>query len=339
VVAIRNAEADRFLARPVPGIVVFLVFGSDPGLVSERMRSLVRAHVADPSDPFQLVRIGGDEVAADPLRLLDEANTIGMFSTRRAVRIEAGSKDISAAVESLLAHPPQDTLVFIEAGSLRSDSALRRACERHKQAAAIECQPDSGQDIDRLIDAEMRAANMKIDHDARQALLQLLGSDRLTTRAEISKLLVYAHGRKEIGMADIEAIVADASAVALDNALIQAFSGKAEMVEEATARLFTSGMDASQVLGAALRHALLIHRNCANPPRSGDGGTDRNARSYSGGYRLLDATKSGWSVQRIGRVVNLLAEAVQRVRREPALAQTLTVRALWSVARAARPSN
>ena len=85
MVAVKSGNADAFLAKPdrLPGVV--LIFGEDSGLVSERVRTLIGASVDDPDDPFSLVRLDGDEITADPARLLDEAQTIPLFGGRRAV--------------------------------------------------------------------------------------------------------------------------------------------------------------------------------------------------------------------------------------------------------------
>ena len=57
--AIRSGEADRFVARPPTDTKLFLIHGSDAGLVRERARKLLRALVDDPADPFQLIELDG----------------------------------------------------------------------------------------------------------------------------------------------------------------------------------------------------------------------------------------------------------------------------------------
>src|SRR5262249_28341746 len=158
--AIKSHEADRFLARPAPGIFLYLVYGQDSGLVRERVRKIVSRAVDDPKDPFQLVRIGGDELAADPLRLADEANTIPLFGGRRAIWIEAKGKSFTSAVEPLLTLSPRDCTIIIEAGALKTDSPLRALCEQAKAAAAIACFPDAAKNIAELIEAAVSAAKI-----------------------------------------------------------------------------------------------------------------------------------------------------------------------------------
>src|SRR5579863_6226693 len=178
MVAVKAGNADAFLARSdrLPGVV--LIFGEDSGLVSERVKALIRASVDDPDDPFSLVRIDGDDIAADPARLLDEAQTMPLFGGRRAVWVRAGGRNLAPAVEALLALPKSECHVVIEAGDLRRTAPLRALCERAKNAAAVPCYADDEAALQRLVDAEMRAAGLSIKADARTLLVTLLGGDR-----------------------------------------------------------------------------------------------------------------------------------------------------------------
>src|SRR5271169_4282554 len=158
MVAIKAANVDAFVARPDPARPVMLVFGPDAGLVSERVTALVRASVDDVSDPFALARLEGEDVTANPARLVEEAQTIPLFGGRRAVWVKASGRNIAPAVEALLSVDIVDCRIIIEAGDLRRNAPLRVLCERAKNAAALPCYADSERDLGRLIDAEMRAA-------------------------------------------------------------------------------------------------------------------------------------------------------------------------------------
>ena len=182
MVALKGGEVDRYIAERESARPIALVFGPDAGLVSERVDAIVRASLDDPNDTFALVRLDGDEIAADPSRLIDEANSIPMFGGRRAIRVKTGNRDITKAVEALAAAPPRDCRVVIEAGDLRRNAALRVMCERAKSVAAIACYADNERDLGRLIDDEMRETGLTITPDARSTLLPLLGAYRRTSR-------------------------------------------------------------------------------------------------------------------------------------------------------------
>src|SRR3954468_8818020 len=193
MVALRGRDVDIFLKGPDPSRPVILLYGPDAGLVRERADALVASAVDDPSDPFSLVRMDGDELAAEPSRLVEEAMTVPLFGGRRAIRVRAGGKNFASGVDTLADMALKDCRIVIEAGELRPESPLRKACERAKTAVAIACYPDGERDLAKLIDDELRVSNLRIAPDARAVLMSLLGGDRQASRNELKKLALFAH--------------------------------------------------------------------------------------------------------------------------------------------------
>ncbi len=334
MVAVKNHEADRFLTREIAGFHAYLVFGSDAGLVSERVRRIAKALVDDPGDPFQLVRLTGDEVAGEAGRLADEANTIPLFGGRRAILVEAGAKSLLPALENHLAGQPACPVV-VAAGALKKDAPLRKLVERARAGVAVECYPDDERDVGRLIDAEAAAAGLAVDPDARQVLIALLGADRLASRAELAKLMLYAHGRGTVTLDDVEAVVSDASALATDALVDATFLGDLGALEQQARRVFGGGHDPGVVLGAVLRHAATLHR--AKLDLAAGAGSDQALgfamRMGPRRKALVERQLRGASAEALGRAVIRLGEAVGRVRREPDLGRAHALRTLWVVAR------
>src|SRR5262245_63621869 len=135
MVALKAHQVDAFVAKPAQPVV--LVFGPDSGLVRERAQALIRASVDDINDPFSLARLDGDELAAEPSRLVEEANTVPLFGGRRAVWVKVGSRNIAPAVEALLAATSPDCRGVIEGGDLRRNAPWRVLCGRAKTAACL----------------------------------------------------------------------------------------------------------------------------------------------------------------------------------------------------------
>ena len=189
--ALKTQDIDRFVAKPTAPIV--LVYGSDAGLVRERVEALIKTSVDDPNDPFSVAKIESEELSVNPGKLADEANTVPLFGGRRAVLLKISSRhNVLPSIEAVLDNPPKDCRVIIEAGELRKTAPLRGLVEKAKAAAAIACYPDRAQDLARLIDQEMSEAELTIAPDARAALLELLGGDRLASRSEIRKLALLS---------------------------------------------------------------------------------------------------------------------------------------------------
>src|ERR1700759_4294832 len=261
MVALRGKEIDAYLARPDAGRPIILLYGPDAGLVRERADALIKSAVDDPNDPFSLVKLDGDELAAEPSRLVDEAMTVPLFGGRRAIRVRAGSRSFAAGVDTLADMQVKDCRVVIEAGDLRPESPLRKACEKAKSAVAIGCYPDGERDLAKLMDDELRAANLRIAPDARAALMSLLGGDRQASRNELKKLTLFAHGEGEVTLDHVMTVVSDASDLKLDPIVDGAFAGRPELVETEFAKAMVAGTYPGVIIMAAQRHAAWLHKS------------------------------------------------------------------------------
>jgi DNA polymerase-3 subunit delta len=337
MVALKAAQIDAFLARPSPAQPIVLLFGPDAGLVRERAEALIRASVDDPNDPFSLARLEGDELASNPTRLVEEANTIPLFGGRRAVWVRAGGRNFTAAVEALAADASPDCRVVIEAGDLKRNAPLRALCERAKNVAALPCYIDAEKDLARLIDDEMREAGLTMAPDARAMLVPLLGGDRLASRSEIRKLALYAHGQERVELDDVVAVVADASMLALDSLIDAAFAGRTGDVEFQFAKARTAGTSPSSIIATSLRHLGMLHKaRLAVEQGQSAGGAVESLHVHFRRAPLVEATLKAWTSQRLERIMNQLAEATLETRKQPDLAEAIAQRALLSIAVNAR---
>jgi DNA polymerase III subunit delta len=339
MVAIKNADVDAFVARPDPGKPVVLVFGPDAGLVSERVNALIKSSVDDPNDPFALARIEGEDLSANPSRLVEEAQTIPMFGTRRAVWLKAGSRNIAPAVEALLGTGVAECRVVIEAGDLRRNAPLRALCERAKNAAALPCYADGEKERARLIDDEMRAAGLTLAPDARALLIPLLGGDRAASRNEIRKLTLYAHGQGQVRVEDITAVVSDASALALEDIVDAAFAGRPADLETQLAKARTAGSSAGSILFNAQRQVAQLHKWRSAIDEGGHFSLDAvQPPLHFRRKSLVEAALRMWSAPRLLTAMTELADAVLTSRRNSELADTIAERALLAIAANARRS-
>jgi DNA polymerase III subunit delta len=337
--AVKPADADAFVARPDPKRPVVLVFGPDTGLVSERTNALVKAAVDDINDPFALARLDGEDLSAEPTRLVEEAQTIPLFGGKRAVWVKAGGRNIAGAVEPLLALPALECRVVIEAGDLRRNAPLRALIEKAKNAAALPCYADGEKDRERLIDNEMREAGLKLSPDARDMLIPLLGGDRAASRSEITKLALYARGQDMVGVDDVAAVVSDASALALDDIVDAAFAGRPADLERELGKARVARTSAGSILFAAQRQVAQLHKW-------------RTAIEAGSGFSIdavyppinfrrketITATLKLWTAARLLSAMAELADTVLQSRRNASLADTIAERALLAIAANTRRS-
>jgi DNA polymerase-3 subunit delta len=333
--ALKSADIERFVGKPNPAQPVILVYGPDAGLVRERTEALVRGAVDDISDPFSLVRLDGDVLSSEPTRLVEEANVIPLFGGRRAIWVKAGGRNFAPAVEALLADTPPDCRVVIEAGELRRNAPLRVICEKAKNAAALPCYVDSEQALARLVDSEMQAAGLSIAPEARDALVPLLGGDRLASRSEINKLTLYARGKNRVEIADVMAVVADASELALDSLVDATFAGRTADVEFQFAKARTAGTAPGAILLAAQRALTSLHK-ARLAVDDGASASDAFRRMippvHFSREQLVTAALKSWSAPRLERAMTQLGDAVLDSRKQSGMADAIAHRVLLSLA-------
>jgi DNA polymerase-3 subunit delta len=335
MVALRGKEIDAFLARPDPARPIILLYGPDAGLVRERADALLASAVDDPNDPFSLVRLDGDELSAEPSRLVDEAMTVPLFGGRRAIRVRAGSRSFASGVDTLTDTPLKGCRIVIEAGELRPESPLRKACERAKTAVAIGCYPDGDRDLAKLIDDELRLSNLRIAPDARAALTALLGGDRQASRNELKKLALYAHGKGEVTLDDVMAVVADASELKIDPIVDGAFAGKPDLVETEFAKAMVAGTYPGMIVSAAQRQAAWLHKSALAIAEGAqlttllDSGFPRLHFSRKGNVEIA---LRNFNPARLVAIIEQLATAALEMRKQSALGAAIAQRTLMSIA-------
>jgi DNA polymerase-3 subunit delta len=337
MVAIKGGETDGLLGRLLRDFEVILIYGPDAGLVDERCKLLAARAVADVNDPFQLVRLHGDQIAARSERLAEEAGAIAFIGERKAIIVQAGDKPFDRGVKLVLEGPPIDNLVIVQAGDLGKQSPLRTSCERSPRAAALPCYSGSPQELEALVDSMLAEAGLKIEPGARRDLISVLGEDRRQARAEIEKLALYASGKRFIDSDDVADSVVDANTVAINGVIDAAFTGDYRGLDLELSRAFAQKLSPDALLGAALRHAMAL--------------SDARAKIEAG--LPFDQALSGmhvfwkrddkvawqlrnWSSRALDGAIADLSGAVARIRLSSLVAESLARMRFWRIARQLR---
>ena len=219
-------EVDGFLSRTATGYRIYLVYGPDRGLVSERAQTIAKAAKVPLDDPFAVIKLDGSTVNSDPARLLDECLTVSMFGGDRLVWVkDAGNeRGLVEAVKTVSKAPLEGVTLIIEADDLKPSSGLRSTCESADTIMALPCYSDDAKAVDVLIDRELAKENLTIALDARTLLKASLGGDRLATRGELEKLALYCRGQNQVSKDDVIAAIGDVSENSADE-LVDAMLG------------------------------------------------------------------------------------------------------------------
>ncbi|MEE8370967.1 MAG: DNA polymerase III subunit delta [Sphingomonadales bacterium] len=232
-----------------------LVFGPDDGVVRERLDIFSKQVVEDISDPFNVASPTPAQIKDDPALLLDEVSAISMMGGRRLVRVDGASDVITGSVENVLESQVGEGLLLIGAGDLNPRSKLRKLFEAAGNAIAIPCYADSAAELEQMIRDMLRKAGYSADGDAMAYLLANLGSDRMISRSEISKLLLYLEGgdEKTVSLADVRAIIGDSGAWMLEDIASVAADGDIPGLDRLLERAEAGAENAVTILRVLVR--------------------------------------------------------------------------------------
>lgn len=335
MVAIKAAQAASFLKAIEPRFVAILVYGDDAGLVTERARLAAQAFADRSKPPGEILRIEDADLDGDPDRLHTELRTISMFGGARVVRTSTSRKVNAQFLKSLLEPGAIAGALVVEAGALRRDDALLKLFEGAGHAMAVPCFPDEARDIESVLRDVLAEAKVDMAPEAKQLLVSRLGADRGLTRAEIDKLLLYTHGTGRITAEDVEAIVGDASELAIDAILTATSGGNGRKALQELDRAVASGESPQGILVMTLRHFQRLHRLRAamDQGRSFDDAA-RTMRPplHFKSRPLIEAHSRAWDMPRLDRAIAAISRTAKDARLSSQLEATLTERLLLELA-------
>jgi len=335
--ATRDAEA--FVKRPRPDIRAVLLFGSDAGLIRERAKAIAKSACEDLNDPFRVSSLSGAQLHEDPARLADEAGAIALTGGRRVVMVSGAGDRNGKLFESFLEDYAGDTLIVVEAGELTARSSIRVAFEEADQAAAIGCYADDNRALQGLVEEMAREAGKKILPDAIAYLTDNLGTDRMVSRGELAKLMLYkGDDATPISVEDCEAVIGDSSTLFLDDAAFAAFGGDFANLTDALTRCESAGESPVAIIRVAQKHGQKLHLaaagreagNRVDPTRLGVHWTRRDG---------FERQSKQWSSDRLMRALEILTDAELLAKSTGMPAAAACGDALLRIARAARVSR
>ncbi len=257
---ITGGRVERFLAAPDPAVRAVLLYGPDGGLVRERADRIAAGIVPDRHDPFRIAELAAETLAGDPARLYDEAQALSLMPGRRVVRVRDAGDGVGGLFDRFFKDPPPgDGFIVVEAGDLAARSSLRRAFEGAREAAAIGCYADGPEELRALVRATAAARDIAVSREALDYLVANLGGDRMLSRQELEKVVLFVGDGGKLGLDEATAMVGDSAAVTVEDAIHATADGDLVALERALARAFEEGESPVSVLRAAMRHFQRLH--------------------------------------------------------------------------------
>ncbi len=338
MVLIRKPQQQGFMAglAQAEDVLGLLVFGTDAGGVREAANHATRAVLgARADDPLSVVQLDEDVLKDDPGRLLDEMQSIAMFGGRRVIRVRNAGGAFREAMKGALHLERAEALVVAEAPGVKKDSALARLFEREQRLAALPVYADEAGDLHRLIEETLAAHGLAVDRDARQALADLLGADRMASRNELEKLALYCRGRERVRLQDVRAVCSDVSAHMMPEMLDAFFAGNMMEGLRLFAALLAEGAPAAAMLQAAANHVARL-KELAAAMAQGMSAEQAVARArppiFFRRRPVMQRQLRIWNMDALARADESIWQAMHQARHMPELQDALAERCFMSLA-------
>jgi DNA polymerase III subunit delta len=333
---LKSGDFERFLQTGLSKTRLVLVYGPDEGLVRTRISRLSQALLGKQADDLSLADLEADTLNADPARLMDEANAISMFGGERVILVRHAGKLAKPIWQAAFTASGLGTTILFHGDDLAKTSPLRNAAEAANHCVCIPCYPASLDETMDRVEARCKAAGLSLTPVARSYLASLLGADFALSEQEIDKVLLYCTGNLTIDLEDIEAVISDTSETGGSEPVDLAFEGAMEEIESIALRTFREGTSPAGVLTIALNHAFLLQRLVLAHESGNLDSVIRQERIFFKRQARIRKQAQSWSTKLLNRSIEALSAAQQQGRHLASLEETIAIRALWSIALAAR---
>ncbi|WP_117194603.1 DNA polymerase III subunit delta [Rhizobium terrae] len=335
---IKSHEFERFVDRGADLYRIFVIYGPDRGLVSERAALLAGKTGVSQDDPFAMLKLDIADLQGDPGRLLDEVNSLGLFGGSKLVwlRGAANEKPLLDAMQILAGGPAPANILIVEAGDLKKGSGLRKIAEPAKGVAVIPCYADDIKALNGLIDSELGGEGLRISPAARERLLELLGGDRVASRNEIRKLALYCRGMGMVEEDHVNEIIGDASSVSADEAVDAILSGDLPGLHRTLQKLVSSKTPVFLVLQSCLKQLQLLDVMKSEMEEkklpAGQVMMTLGRHIHFKRKPLVEKALRTWSTPMLARETERLQAAVLMSRQKQSLEPSIAFQALMAIA-------
>lgn len=306
-----GAEATRYFAKPDPARAGLLIFGADAMRVALRRQEVIAALIGPAGDAeMRLTRLASGDLRRDPAALMDAMKEKGFFPGPRVAFLEGATELNTDAVRAALGDwRSGDAVLVITAGDLKAKSALRKAFEDHRNAAAIGIydDPPSREEIEATL---ARAGLAVIDRDAMADLLALARDlDPGDFRQMVEKIGLYKWGdATPLTSADVAQNAPATMEADVDDILHIVAEARTPEIGPVMRRLEGQGTNAVTLCIGATRHFRALHSAAADAGGAAAGIARARPPVFGPRRDQMLRQAQGWGVHKLEEALSVLVE-------------------------------
>ena len=238
---------------------IYVILGEDAYLRDESIRSITRQAVGGSEIELALARVAGDRARlAD---VLDEVRTLPFLAKCRVVVVDTADPFITAHRKELEAYaekPSKSGVLILSVKTFPSTTRLAKLVD--KVGTTIECKPPAENLLPTwLIQLAQADGKVKLDDEAAQLMVELVGPEIGLLASEVGKLIVYVGDRKQIRRDDVARMVGSGRIDSIWETLDHATTGNTRAAVEDLDHLLASGEAPVRLLAAMASNLQKIH--------------------------------------------------------------------------------
>ena len=333
---VKQGEAEGYIQRRLGQVNGLLLHGNDAAAVHALVQAAVRVVAGD--DPFSEMTISPSDAVRDPALLMTEFRSQSLMGGRRIIVLRDCGDELVKVMQPVLDDPAAGNFILLTADALGKTSKLRKACEEAAKFASCALYEEGPEQLVRRVEQYLSAHGLNLPYAARERFFALAGDDRGSVMMEAEKLSLYAHGQKDVSVADVEAICGDSASFDADQLIDRVMEGDSEAADRIYGSLATAGTGRGllPMLNYHVQRlqALVLDMASGAPFEQ----AFRSARPiffFSRKGTMLNQTRI-WDLDGLLEAQSAINAAVLRTRELPALEEAITGRCLLAVARQAR---
>ncbi len=270
---IQNYKIDQFCKDQNPNTPAILLYGQDYGLISERSALIINnffKKINHEINSINIIDLELNAIISNPECLDIEASSISLLNNKKIIRIKDATDSLSNIIEGYLLKPHKDCLIIILSENLSPRSKLRKFFETHKEATILPCYNDDKKNILNIIENMLEKESIGIDTESKELLANYLGIDRLITRSEIEKAILYAGKNKKLTLNDVSVFLSDQASMNIDALYDFSLAGDIKNAYRVLNRVQNEGISAIQIIRTFIRqiqglysihHSLVLNSN------------------------------------------------------------------------------
>lgn len=182
-------------------INIIFFYGANVGLVELLYKKTLSILKININDPFSVSSIDGEGFKENPSKLIDNINTLNVFSEKRYILLNLINVSITKNIESIILEATKEEnnnfLLLIKSGNLKQSIFLKHF-QNKKNSILVPCYEEKSEKINDIISNLFSKHKLNFRDNFINNLAMKFNSDSLTNKMEIDKIDTFLTNNKNV---------------------------------------------------------------------------------------------------------------------------------------------